>query len=392
MPKDILEGKINQQEIARVSESHVNRLYKHKLLKGDIVYGRRGDIGRQAITNDEQVGWLCGTGCLRISLGDAPVIPEFLHRYLQIEEIIGWIQNQAIGATMPNLNTNILRRVPVFYPEKKEEQKKITAILSACDDFIENNNRRIALLEKMAEEIYREWFVRMRFPGHENVKFQKGLPEGWGLIPVADAFEFTGGGTPSKQNLKYWENGTINWFTPSDITSSDGIFLEESGIKCTKEGVQKSSAKIFPPYSVMMTSRATIGALGINTTYACTNQGFISCIPNQRYPMTFLYHWLKLNKVYFEMLSSGATFLELIKSTFKKIYIITPPEDIVAVFDRNVSALFNSIESLSKQTKILKDSRNRLLPRLISGKLSVEELDIRFPESMLEESRAELDQ
>ena len=80
-------------------------------------------------------------------------------------EVIGWIQNQAIGATMPNLNTAILRRVPVLHPRSIETQRKIAAILSAYDDLIENNKRRIALLEKMAEEIYREWFVRMRFPG-----------------------------------------------------------------------------------------------------------------------------------------------------------------------------------------------------------------------------------
>lgn len=179
MPKDIFGGMIDETDIARVSEAHVDRLRRHKLSKGDIVYGRRGDIGRQALVRDENVGWLCGTGCLRITLGQSAVSPEFLHRYLNLSEVIRWIEGQAIGATMLNLNTSILRRMPVSFPANRATQEKIAAILSAYDELIDNNKRRIALLEKMAEEIYREWFVRLRFPGYEKVKKVKGVPEGW---------------------------------------------------------------------------------------------------------------------------------------------------------------------------------------------------------------------
>ena len=91
MPKDIVAGKISETSIARVAESHVDRLRRHKLSKGDIVYGRRGDIGRQALVRNENVGWLCGTGCLRITLNKAALGSEFLHRYLQLPEIIRWI-------------------------------------------------------------------------------------------------------------------------------------------------------------------------------------------------------------------------------------------------------------------------------------------------------------
>lgn len=179
MPTDIVGGKLDVSRVARVSESHVDRLHKHKLSKGDIVYGRRGDIGRQALVRSENEGWLCGTGCLRISLGNAEVLPKFLHLYLSLPEIAGWVENQAVGATMPNLNTGILRRVPVWYPKNADVQRKIVSTIFAYDDLIENNKCRITLLEKMAEEIYREWFVRLRFPGHEKVKVVKGVPEGW---------------------------------------------------------------------------------------------------------------------------------------------------------------------------------------------------------------------
>jgi type I restriction enzyme S subunit len=268
-------------------------------------------------------------------------------------------------------------------------QRKIAAILSAYDELIETQQRRIALLEKLAEEIYREWFVRLRFPGHEKVKIVKGLPDGWKLVKLDQAFNYTGGGTPSKEVSRYWNDGDVNWFTPTDITGAKGMFLSRSGMRCTDEGFANSSAKMFPAYSVMLTSRATIGAVGINTTPACTNQGFITCIPNEQYPLPYLYHWLKLAKPHFEMLSVGATFPELTKGTFKRIEILTPPKSLTAAFNELVSPICKQMEALLSANCHLTRTRDLLLPRLISGKLSVEDLDIEFPPGMAEEEVSE---
>ena len=312
----------------------------------------------------------------------------FLYYLFNTNVVRQQIRNSSSGTKVRHTSPERIYAVKIELPDL-DIQQKIAAILSAYDDLIENNKRRIALLEKMAEEIYREWFVRMRFPGHEKVKFVKGVPEGWRMVRLKNAFNFTGGGTPSKEVDRYWNDGDINWFTPSDITAADGIFLEGSSDKCTEEGLSSSSAKLFPAYSVMMTSRATIGAIGINLTPACTNQGFITCIPNDRYPLAFLYHWLKLSKIHFELLSGGATFAELTKTTFKKIEILTPPKETIEKFDETVSPLLQMIEAHLKENANLVLIRDKLLPRLISGKLSVEDLDIHFPPSMQEQTTAE---
>jgi type I restriction enzyme S subunit len=285
------------------------------------------------------------------------------------------------GAATPIINKSTFSSIKVLVPDYAA-QRKIAAILSAYDELIETNQRRIALLEKLAEEIYREWFVRFRFPGHAQVKIVKGVPEGWTLEKLEHAFTYTGGGTPSKEVSRYWEGGEINWFTPTDITGAAGMFLSRSATQCTDEGFSNSSAKMFPAYSVMLTSRATIGAVGINTTPACTNQGFITCIPNNRYPLPYLYHWLKLAKPHFESLSVGATFAELTKGTFKRIEILTPPEAIVTAFNDLESPLFEQIETLLSANQYLTRTRDLLLPRLISGKLAVADLDIQFPPGM----------
>lgn len=294
-----------------------------------------------------------------------------------------------VGASNPTLNRNHLHKIRVRFPKNPEIQRKIAAILKVYDDLIETNKRRIALLEKIAEEIYREWFVRMRFPGYKNANFVKGIPEGWEMCKIQDAFQFTGGGTPSKSISSYWADGTVNWFTPSDITRADGIFLSGSEEKCSEQGLAKSSATLFPAYSIMMTSRATIGTIGINTTSACTNQGFITCIPNERYPLPYLYQWLKLAKPYFEQFCGGSTFPELTKGTFKKLEILTPSKHVADNFAALSNPILSMIENGLQQNRNLTKTRDLLLPRLISGKLSVEDLDIQFPPSMRDDSEAD---
>ncbi|MBV9708331.1 MAG: restriction endonuclease subunit S, partial [Chloroflexi bacterium] len=109
MPKNIVDGKISVADIARIGDDDICRLSQHKLRAGDIVYGRRGDIGRRGFITKKEEGWICGTGCLRISLGHKVLDPTFLYYYLGTPKVVAWVANQAIGATLPNLNTSIIR-------------------------------------------------------------------------------------------------------------------------------------------------------------------------------------------------------------------------------------------------------------------------------------------
>ncbi len=284
---------------------------KFHVARGDVLISLTGShvtqpssvVGRVAQYKENFLSLLNQRAGKLVLRADAGADLTFLYYILSTSTARMEIAMLAHGAAnQANVSPKDVEKLKFNLP-KKSEQTKIAAILLAYDDLIENNQRRIALLEKMAEEIYREWFVRLRFPGHEKVKFIKGVPEGWKLVKLENAFKFTGGGTPTKEVNRYWDGGDVNWFTPSDITGANGIFLERSGGQCTEEGFNNSSAKMFPAYSVMLTSRATIGAVGINLTPASTNQGFITCIPNAQYPLPYLYHWIKLAKPHFELLS-----------------------------------------------------------------------------------------
>ena len=382
-------GNIRDADLEFVTDVKAEKLRAHLLQKGDIVFGRKGAVERHALIDNEQDGWIQGSDCLRLRIASPNICNRYVSYYLRTRAHQDWMQALcSFGATMASLNQDIVKRIAMPLP-KISSQRKIAAILTAYDDLIEANKRRIALFEKMAEEIYREWFVRMRFPGYKKANFVKGIPEGWEMCKIQDAFQFTGGGTPSKSISSYWADGTVNWFTPSDITKADGIFLSDSEEKCSEQGLAKSSATLFPAYSIMMTSRATIGAIGINTTSACTNQGFIACIPNERYPLPYLYQWLKLTKPYFEQLCGGSTFPELTKGTFKKLEILTPPKHVADNFAALSNPILSMIENGLQQNRNLTKTRDLLLPRLISGKLSVEDLDIQFPLSMRDDSEAD---
>jgi type I restriction enzyme S subunit len=288
------------------------------------------------------------------------------------------------GAGVPTLNRNHLDTLVVKIHDRQNQQK-IAAILSAYDDLIENNLRRIKILEEMAQTIYREWFVKFRFPDHQKVKMVNSplgkIPEGWKIKQIGDVIETLGGGTPSTKEPSYWDNGNIDWYSPSDLTASGFMFINGSSKRITQLGLDKSSAKLFPAYSLMMTSRATIGVISINTREACTNQGFITCVPNDRLSVFYLYFWVKESRDKIISVASGATFKEISRGEFREFPITVPPAPIENTFNETVQPICRLVENLIKKNNNLVVTRDLLLPKLISGQLDVSELDITIPEA-----------
>ena len=158
MPVNIGENRLIEQDIARITEADANRLGKHRVIAGDIIYSRRGDVERRALVRPAQEGWFCGTGCLKVRLGKGVIEPEFASHYLGHPSVRQWIVRHAVGATMPNLNTAIMEAIPFVIPPLAE-QNAIAAVLGALDDKIELNRRMNATLEAMARALFQSWFV-----------------------------------------------------------------------------------------------------------------------------------------------------------------------------------------------------------------------------------------
>lgn len=386
MPTNIKGGRIDTADIARVSESHVHRLRRHKLALGDIVYGRRGDIGRQAITREENVGWLCGTGCLRVSLGDSEVRSDFLHRYLATASVIGWIQGQAIGATMPNLNTSILERVPVRYPDLPT-QEKIVATLAAYDDLIETNTRRIALLERMAEQLYREWFVRMRFPGHEEVEFEKGAPIDWKPRPIDSLCKEIRSGV-KKEDLSDDER-----YVGSEHIPRRSIALKESA---TADTVTSNKFRFRERDILFGKIRPYLHKIVLSHFAGACSTDIIVIRPIERKFEGYLLFTI-FSDSFVELATIAATGTKMPRADWrflKKQELRVPNDSLLKRFQSAFEPIYEQIVSLMKSNESLVRTRDLLLPRLISGKLSVEDLDIHVPPSMrkVEEESTELEE
>lgn len=197
MPQDMADGRVGCDRIARVSEKHVSRLSRHRLLSGDIVYSRRGDVGRFAIITDDETGWLCGTGSIRIRLNCPEIDIRYVRRYLQQSEVSGWLEREAKGVTMPNLNTKIIRELPFVYPPLPE-QRRIAAILDQADVLRAKRRAALAQLDEMAQAIFVEMFG-------DPITNRKNLP----MVRLGDiAIKFSDG--PFGSNLKsshYVEEG-----------------------------------------------------------------------------------------------------------------------------------------------------------------------------------------
>lgn len=143
MPKDLVDGRISDTSIARVSKENVERLKRHKIKEGDFLFARRGDVGRCALTSKKEVGWLCGTGCFRVSIDKKKCDINYLYYQLQRKETVEWIVSKAIGSTMLNLNTSILSQIPFIQPESIAEQSRIAEALSDIDDLISTTKKLI---------------------------------------------------------------------------------------------------------------------------------------------------------------------------------------------------------------------------------------------------------
>ena len=257
-----------------------------------------------------------------------------------------------------------LRSLPIPITDEAYMQR-VVDILSAYDDLIENNRRQIKLLEEAAQRLYREWFVELRFPGHDEV------PEGWRVETIGNICCAICGGTPSTKEKSYYEGCNIPWVTPTDITRNGCLILLETEKKITKEGLAHSSAKMVPAWAILMTSRARVGYFGMCEFPVCTNQGFISCIPHQENMRFYMLHNTMRRVDEIRAKAGGSTYLEISKSTFRDMKIIVPADEILKSFDESIQMLMIKTKNCKEQIRILTDTRDRLLPKLMSGETEV---------------------
>lgn len=293
---------------------------------------------------------------------------HYLYLYYFLKSNLSYIKLFGSGSTFPEISGSVMKKIKINIFADVAKQNKIASILSSYDDLIEKNNRKIAILQQMAEELYKEWFVRFRFPGHKTAKFKDGIPEGWKIERIGNMYSTTSGGTPNRSHNEYYEGGTIPWVKTGELLNNFIIDTEE---RITTQGLENSSAKLIAPGSLLCSMYAGVGKLGFAAIELTCSQATCVFTPKTYCSNNFLFFFLKFNKDYLENISFGAAQQNISQEIIKKIKFTVPTDNLIDKFDEFVKPIFKAILFIQYQNKNLIMQRDLLLPRLMSGKLKV---------------------
>lgn len=294
---------------------------------------------------------------------------EYLYYWIKSSEGTGILYNTTIGSSQKALTISALKNIKVSLPPRSV-QDKIVEVVSAYDDLIENNQKQIKLLEEAAQRLYKEWFVDLRFPGYENTKIVDGVPEGWNECTVESFGTVITGKTPPTSNKEYYTNGKVPFVTIPDMHNV--VYPLKTEKRLTIEGAQTQKNKYIPPNSVMISCIGTVGLVSIATEVCQTNQQINSIILNNEDDLYFFYEsMLRMKDLLDGLGSNGATMTNVNKSKLEKLIIISPSKDIVKQYNDVCKPLFESALNLSRKNVYLKNMREALLPKLMSGEVEV---------------------
>ena len=364
MPKDMSDGRIDLKSIARIGRETAARLSDHLLVAGDIVLSRRGDVGRSVWVTEEDLPVLCGTGSMRIHPGDdGPLQPQFLRYVMRSKSTVDYLEGHAVGATMPNLNAGIVAGLPLIVLPP-DQQKMVGQILSTIEDLIENNRQRIETLEQMAQAIYREWFVRFRYPNHENVPLVDSalgpIPEGWeikNLFDIADVgFGFSFKSKPFAAlgpypvvRIRDVLAGTTKTFT--DEEAEDRYRVKDGDVLIGMDGD-------------FHLAQWTGGE-------AWLNQRVARLRPHESLSARHLLLAIEEPVKQWNSAISGTTVAHLGKRHLEQVEVLVPAPDVLTMASEVLDSIANQERLLVQSSRQLSAARDLLLPRLVTGRIDV---------------------
>jgi type I restriction enzyme S subunit len=344
------------------TNQHVNDYgasFSRKLKPGALIFPASGTLGIPRFLGVEACihdGWLYFSDYQGID-------PDWL--YYRIILLKDYYEGVAYGAAIQNINTDIVRNTEIQLPDLAT-QRSMTAVLCAYDELIAANQRRTFLLEDAARCLYREWFVYMRFPGHESVPVKDGVPEGWAKSPLSDVAEITMGQSPESKHYN---------------TDADGLPFHQ-GVSdfghrfVTHETFTKQATRVAAAGDILCSVRAPVGRLNLTRDNIAIGRG-LSAMRSRAGHQSLLLYQLGALFIEEDMIGGGAIFASVGKKELFGQLVLQPKAEIAAAFDRLVSDIDHQIDKLDSQNRGLVNARDLLLPKLMSGQVDVS--SIRLP-------------
>ena len=339
--------------------------------EGDLLFARQSLVaegaGKCSIVKRLSEPTTYESHLIRVRLDQKKCNPWFYYYLFKLpNNPIKAIVNQCAQAGIRG-NELIKVKVPLL---DRPIQDRITSILSVYDNLIEVNNKRIKVLEQMAENLYKEWFVRFRFPGHESIPFENGLPQGWKQDTASSVFNITIGKTPPRKEFEWFtENdpNAVNWVSVSDMKNAYVFTTDE---QLTRTAIDRFNMIVVPKNTVLLSFKLTVGRVSIAQTPCATNEAIAHFGGMSETYREFLYYQLK-NYDYSKLGNTSSIGNAVNSKVIKNMKLLYPEEIVLRRFHETSKPLVDEIICICSQNQILICQRDLLLPRLMSGKLEV---------------------
>ena len=349
------------------SEEGYNKYIKSLIPKGSICVVTIGSIGKK----------MTMAHCdLFINQAMNAIIPnenfDNEYVYYAVKNILPNIKmlDSGTASGRENVSKSAFSKMQILIEDNIITQRRIAEILSHYDSLIENYQKQIKLLEESAQRLYKEWFVDLRFPGHENTKIVDGVPEGWEKKKAQDFFNMSIGKTPPRIEKKWFtdDKDSIPWVSISDM--KDITFVSYTSEKLTKEACDKFNVKIIPVGTVILSFKLTVGRVAITSIPMCTNEAIAHFSKEGNNWRAYTFYYLK--NYNYDSLGNTSGISKAVNSTIiKNMPFLLPSENILDSFEEHVNSYFARINNISTQIQLLTEARDRLLPKLMSGEIEV---------------------
>ena len=359
---------ITEDGFLYISEDTHNKLKRSQLKAGDILFSMAGVyLGKTAILRECDVPSNTNQAVALIRVIPEKCNREFVYYYLNLPEVVKSVNSITGQAAQPNINLKQIGSIPILLPSR-EIQDQIVLLVSTYDDLIENNQKQIKLLEEAAQQLYKEWFVNLRFPGHETTPISDGIPEGWKKYKFSEIASIMSGGTP-KTDVKEYYDGDIPFYTPKD--SNGAFFAFDTITHISKSGLDHCNSQYYPSGTVIITARGTVGKTTILAVPMAMNQSCYALKCDELNSPYYLFFSLNKEVAALKTMANGGVFNTIIVKTFDSIHLTMPTHEVLAAFDAAISPIMDQIKVKMQQNECLAEARDRLLPKLMNGEIEV---------------------
>jgi len=390
-----------KESVRFVSQHTYDNWFRAHPIPGDILLTNKGSQNGAVCLVPRSVDFCIAQDMVALRADSTKIVPLYLFAALRSDLIQKRIKALNVDAVIPHFKKTDFDKLLIPLPDLVTQDYigNLYFELSSRIELLRNIN---ITLEGIAQALFKSWFVdfdpvRAKQEGREPEgmdvetaalfpdSFEESelgtVPKGWQVLPLGEAVDTVGGGTPNTKEPEFWEPPEFSWTTPKDLSGLQSPVLLKTERLLSAIGVSKVSSGLLPKGTLLLSSRAPIGYLAITQIPLSINQGYIAMLPSSQLPPLYMLFWCRQNMEIIKSRSNGSTFMEISKKAFRPIPVIVPPNQVLSAYLGVAGPVFNRLVENEKQAQTLITIRDTMLPRLISGQLRLPNAEVQVEEA-----------